>query len=175
MPQSQLAIHALPEELLQALFPHVSQMRLHVSCITFPPFSVTQISAENMAQTVVDGSCRSLLLTEIQPRLTVQTMGELTEANPDGLYIDVGRLSGCGLQQSGLSFSTSKISTSKKWKRILDGVKRSSNRGAIAVNPDSGAISQLKQHLFTRGARDLEMQGVRMLPVAGGCIIKFSV
>lgn len=46
--------------------------------------------------------------------------------------------------------------------------------GTVAVNPQTGAAVRLKDHRFSHGAKELESEGVPMLPAAGTSRLRFE-
>ena len=52
------------------------------------------------------------------------------------------------------------------WKKIINKLKRSMNRGAWVKNPKTGAREYYKKHMYTDNAKKLYENGIAICPIA---------
>jgi hypothetical protein len=94
--------------------------------------------------------------------------------HPNALVLDVGALSDDGLTESWLSCQTDDAASLSKWKELAKILKRRTACGAVALNPQSGDSSRMRNHRYSAGAEALSRKGVPMRPIAGVVRIEFG-
>jgi len=105
--------------------------------------------------------------------LEAKVMSAILDQNPGALSLDLGRRTDVGLEESWLTSRTDNPTLLASWRKFLKQVRSLTRAGAIALNPQTGAISRLKDHRYSVGAKLLESQGVPMLPAAGTARLHF--
>ena len=78
------------------------------------------------------------------------------------------------MRESAIGAITEDRGSIEQWKKIRLRAKKSMRRGARAINPSTGAGSDVKDHYYTDGAMRLALQGVKMLTVAGWIEYEFQ-
>jgi hypothetical protein len=146
---------------------------VHVVGMSFPPFQALTLFGKQIEEGILKGPFWGLAFTESNPDLPVLSQKEYDEKNPCALYLDVGRLTTKGLEQSWLACRTNKAPIPEAWKLFESKLRSRTKCGAIAVHPD-GATSILRAHRFTSGAKALNEKGIPMLPAAGVTRIRFG-
>ena len=170
-----IQFHALPEELLPIVLQCVTKSGLHAVAVRYFPFEAVEISSDDLVHLFSPySSCREVILTLDAPVLNVATAGELADRNPDRLRLVIGRRVEEGLNESSLTARTSNNKALAVWKEVATHLKRVTQAGAVAVNRETKATALLRNHRFTQGAKRAELEGIPILPVAGGSFIKLG-
>ena len=175
MPSIALQFHALPNELAAFFEKCASEMNLFVIAITFPPFAARLASREEIPNLIVHGPCMRLALREVPPVLPVAGETEFWDKNGDVLSLLIGRQTPKGLKQSWLGCGTAGPPISAVWKKIVARLRVATQVGAVSINPRTGATGRVKSFRFTPGAKALSDQGVPILPLAGGTLLKLGL
>ncbi|KQS95103.1 hypothetical protein ASG68_28780 [Rhizobium sp. Leaf453] len=116
--------------------------------------------------------CSVLIFTLSPPVLSARSIYKFLGFNPDASVLQIGQLTSAGLSESWLSAMTGNKDAMKRWKQTAKLVRRATQKGAVAVNPKTGATAPMKGHRFSTGARALYLKGTAMLPWAGTNIIE---
>lgn len=169
-----IQFHALVDELAGFVQSLNEELGVHVTALRFHPFSASQVNASLIESTVRDPKVREIVLTIEPPSVAVSNEADFVVRNPTALHVDIGRLSERGLAESCLSARTIDEKAVAIWKDVARRLRKSTRAGAVASNPATGAKSQLRNHRFTSGAKALGDKGVRILPVAGGALLRLG-
>jgi len=175
MPSISIQFHALPSELASFVERCVSEMNLHAIATTFPPWAARGAAPEELPELIVNGPCSCLVLCEEKPSLPIRTQTELYEKHPLSLTLIIGRQDARGLKQSALSCGTDGPPISPTWKKIAARLRAATKAGAVSINPRTGATGRVRSFRFTPGAKALSDQGVPILPLAGGTVMKLGL
>jgi hypothetical protein len=175
MPSISIQFHALPNELATFVQQFVSEMGLYAVAITFPPFAARQAAAADVTSLIVEGPCLRLVFTERPPYLPIVSETEFWEKNPGSLDLLIGRMTPKGLKQSALGCGTAAPPISPTWKKIARKLRAATKAGTISINPDTGATGRVKSFRYTLGAKALSDQGVPILPLGGGTLMKLGL
>jgi hypothetical protein len=170
-----MQFHALPEELIRFVDKWTKEVNFHiVKLILFPEFpELTATELENNGN--FESSIKSLegvfrICLGLQPPiLSVSSPYDFIVNNPDYLSIDVGKLSSDGLKESSMSGETNDLSLLRIWKKFARDLSKESSTGLWVVNPVSGDRGFYKNSRYTKGASELALKGVKLLPIAGWC------
>lgn len=101
------------------------------------------------------------------PVVTAGSPQEFAAANPDCLFLSIGRLTAEGLRESALGGLSTDADTLRTWRRLVRRARAEMHTDAVVENPASGASGRHAGHRYTPGARSLAEQGVAMLASAG--------
>jgi hypothetical protein len=166
--------HASPSENLEFIEVVLREFRLYLVAIQLRPFAVKEIDAANLHDFVGgEPNFRRFAFLLNPPVISVQHELDFADKNPDYLRFDIGVETEKGLQQSWLSARTQNRDAIEVWKKVALLLKQRTMQGAIAVNPKTGARSNIKSFRYTAKARALSEQGMPMLPMAGASLLKF--
>jgi len=162
-----IQFHALPDELAALAETMAGELGLHAVCVKFFPFAVAEVPRDRLGETIRSGSCGRIAFTLGPPALGATTQKDFGEANPAALILDVGAESESGLKQSWLAARTLSAPMPDAWRTFAARLRKLTEAGALAVAPEGGASTYLRNHRFTPGAKARNDEGLKMLPVAG--------
>ena len=94
------------------------------------------------------------------------TYEDFLKAQDNNLQLSIGKEKDGKLFESSLSV-TSVNEIDPDWKKTINKLKRSMNRGAWVKNPKTGAREYYKNHMYTDNAKKLYENGIAICPVAG--------
>ena len=94
------------------------------------------------------------------------TYEDFVKAQDNNLQLSIGKEKDGKLFESSLSV-TSVNEIDPDWKKIINKLKRSMNRGAWVKNTKTGAREYYKNHMYTDNAKRLYENGITICPVAG--------
>lgn len=175
MHSSCIQFHAQPEELVEFITSVLDQFTLQLVCVTLFPFSARILKREELEAAVLDSergpNCRIVFFTH-EPHLSVSTLNEFRDSNPNTITVEIGRLTESGLEESCLTYWTEDSEVYAIAKQVAASLKKRTNAGAVALNPTTGAESRLRTHRYTTGAQKLDQGGTKILPVAGTSILR---
>jgi hypothetical protein len=163
-----IQFHALPEELREFVKQIVPEFGLHVIAIRFPPYRAVELDSEQVDEAFTDSSpYDELAFTLRQPILPAKGNMEFCDKNPDALWLAIGKRTKTDLRESWLSARTENAAVLAVWKKIAKRLRGMTERGALAVQPKTGATGPARDHRYTAGAKALEASGVPMLTITG--------
>jgi hypothetical protein len=166
--------HALPSELAAIMMPPVANLNAHAATIGAFPFVARVVADSKLREAFLDEAVNSIVFSLQPMACDARTLGSFLDANPDVLILDIGRLSQRGLKESCLSARIPNGSSARRpWQKFVDALRAATSAGAVAVHPQTGGTSLRKTHRFTKSAKELESQGIAMLPTAGVTQLKF--
>lgn len=168
-----LQFHCLPDELILSVSSFVNEVRAHTVAIRFQPFEAVLIAASDLSRALQAPDVRRIVFTADSPVLGATAMNAFLDQNPGALLLDLGRQTDAGLKESWLASRTDNPVLLASWRKLVKQVRSLTRAGAIAVNPQTGATSRLKDHRYSAGAKLLESQGIAMLPAAGTARLRF--
>ena len=170
-----IQFHALAEELLPFVKQCVTDFGLHVVAMRFFPFDAIEVKPDRLDAIFLESSpYRELGFTLHEPSLPVKSNTDYYDKNPDGLRIDIQRKSDKGLRQTWLTARTDNPEALSVWKKVAKRLRKMTQAGVLAINPDTGATALSRSFRYTAGAKAMELSGVKMLPAAGGCVLKLG-
>jgi hypothetical protein len=163
-----IQFHALPEEQRDFVTQCISDFGLHVVAIRYSPYEAVELDSAAIADVFLDASpVRELAFTLCHPNLPAKGNMEFWDKNPDVLRLQIGRRSEKGVEESHLSARTENAAALAVWKKIAKRLKSMTEKGALAVQPKTGAAGPARGHRYTAGARALEATGVPMVTITG--------
>jgi len=110
---------------------------------------------------------RDLVFT-VGPPSPAPTKLRFVDLNPNSLFLSVGRMAEAGLEESCLATPiASDESIEELWRELSKLLRGMTSSGAVAVNSDTGAKANARNHRFTEGARALFLAGVKIFGAAG--------
>ncbi len=169
-----LQFHIVPEELLSLVSRFIKQDGAGLLKVSYPPFQAAEVVPATMAEELRDAAVCSVALTDGRPTLPASGMLGLLASNPGALVIDIGRVTSKGLTESALSARTDNVRLLARWRRIANELRKITRTGVTAVNPDTGATAPARNHRFSVGAKALEQQGVPMIALGNGVLLRFD-
>jgi hypothetical protein len=170
-----IQFHGLREELLPFVKRAASDFGLHVVAMRFFPFQAVVVDAHNLDDVMSECSPYdriAFVRGVLSPSVT--SGNDFLDRNPQSLILDLGTRTETGLKESLLSARTSDPETASVWKEIVKRLKAMTVAGAYAVDPATGAAVKARTHRYTAGAKNLELSGIQMLPIAGTTILKLG-
>jgi len=163
-----IQFHALPEELREFVKQCVADAGLHVVAIRFPPYKVVELDADQLDVEFADPpTYKELAFTLEKPSLLVTPESDFGVWNPDALWLHIGERTKTELRESHLSARTENAAALAVWKKIAKRLKAMTEKGALGIQPDTGATGPVRWHRYTAGAKALEASGVAMLTITG--------
>ena len=170
-----IQFHALPEELFFFVEEVIRDFRVNLVAMQLRPFKLKEVSATNIQNFFAkEPTFRRLAFLVGEPVLPSVHELDFANKNPDHLRLDVGMKTDRGLCQSWLSARTENHDAMAVWKKIAAHIKKTTKQGVTAVNPKTGATSNMKSFRYTAEAKALAEQGVPMLPIAGASLLRFD-
>jgi hypothetical protein len=166
--------HAVLDELMALVSTFVHENSIYITAIRFPPFRAFQVDKANVESLFLDNSIERIALTLRPPTLPASGMNDFLDHNGDALILDIGRQSDAGLKESWLTARTNDANALRTWRTLAKRLRAMTKTGVVAVNPQTGATTRLREHRFSEGAKSLEAAGVPMLPVAGSARLRFQ-
>lgn len=169
-----IQFHSLPSELAPFIKKCASEMHLHIIGISFQPFSARELVGKEIDNVVLDASCTRFLFAETLPSFPIASVHDIADAIPGGLYLDVGKIDFESLGESWLACRTGNDPMNPKWKKIASWLRGNTTAGAVAVSPLTGASSQLRNHRYSAGAKELYDRGFQIRPAAGNSLLQLG-
>ncbi|NUQ76262.1 MAG: hypothetical protein HUU21_22205 [Polyangiaceae bacterium] len=166
--------HATPKELMVLVSAFTHEHTVYITAIRFSPFEARQVNELEVEPVFLDNSVERIVLTIRPPVLPANSMNHFLDRNIDALILDIGRLNNAGLKESWLTARTNDKEALNTWRKLVKKLRAMTRAGAVAVDPKTGATTKLRAHRFSDGAKDLEVVGVPMLPVAGSARLRFE-
>jgi hypothetical protein len=172
MPSMNMQFHILPEEIAKIVQAVVDGKQIKIVLKGGLPFSAREIYRDQLGAEI-SKVCRDrfgfeLYLLNKQPIFGAATGLKFLDANPGGVFINIGSLTDAGLKQSSLSVMDGYPEAYALAKSIAKKIREVTTSGVTAVNVEMGIMKLNKSHRYTNAAKHLEAQGVAMLPFAGG-------
>jgi hypothetical protein len=171
-----IQFYAEPSETFSFIENVSGELGLFVFLMKQSPFKVESLSLQkNMANTSLlneMGPSARIILSDKAVFSGVNSLGAFLDANPEVIVMDVGQMTDHGLHESCLSFKGDKSDSISLANKVAAKLKKFTKAGATAVDPKTGAEARLRSHRYTKGAKSLFEQGVKILPVAGTSLIK---
>ncbi len=168
MTKISLQFHADPAELIADLLPGwLAGLELELAWEEFrPDYRVAAISIADLATLEVERVSR--VSASVHPLDTgASTSLQFLAANPGVLTVTPGRLSSDGLREAALGAVAEDEESVARWRTVQRRVRSSLQRGALVVNPVSGARKNIPNHLYSAGAAALAARGVPILAATG--------
>jgi hypothetical protein len=172
MTSSIIQFHAAPDELADFVEAAARELGLYAVAFRFQPsFRYVAVSEQAPIASVVElkGGPQVVLMLN-PPVMEGSSQLEFYDRNPDFVSVHFGKWLPIGLRQSSIGFRTDDPAAITVGKEIIKRFKKISQAGVRVVNPSTGVTSVVKSFRFTEGAKDLENQGVQMLPDGGNLI-----
>jgi len=159
--------HAEPSEILTMSVAWAESMGLHLALEVFrPTYTATSVEASDLVLSEIgDVSRVSLSLRPFD--LDVNSSLEFVRSNSDALTILIGTSSTDSLRESLMAAAADDPATIAAWQKIRRLAQKSMHKGALVVNPMSGARAEVGAHRYTDGALRLARSGVKMLAIGG--------
>ncbi|MEZ6056391.1 MAG: hypothetical protein R3C01_06770 [Planctomycetaceae bacterium] len=168
MPDISIQLYAQPNELLSFAANVISEFKLHVVAMRYPPFDAVEIERGQFEEVFrKSSSFREIAFTVSSPMLPVKGRMEFIDKNPDQLSLQIGRQTNNGLEPSSMSGRTDNQNALAVWKKIANKLKKQTMQGITAINRETGISAYNKSTRYTKIAKLLETDGVAMLPLQG--------
>jgi len=174
MPNISIQFHATPAELRCLIQEAIGEFKLSVAAMTFWPYRVSVVGAEEIGRLLSGSKAVSLYFTLATALLKGKDQLEFKDANPDALFLRVGRYENGELHESWLTTKSNDPKAFDVWQDVARKLKKIASTGTVAINPDDGASAPARDHRFTAQAKLLDQQGIIMRPVAGRAILHFT-
>jgi len=168
-----IQFHAIAEEIRDFVMHSVSDFDLHVIAIRYPPYEAVELSPSQVEEAFADSPAQydELAFTLHQPKLPADGNLELVDKNPDVLRLLLGKASGQGLKQSWLSACAQDSAAIRIWKKIAKRLREMTEKGARAMNTETGEKGPVLGFRYTAGAKSLEASGLPMLDIGGRVVL----
>jgi hypothetical protein len=171
----QLELFAFPQEILGIL-----QRREEVSLSWKtlvrhqPDFSLELIPPEAPLTWPSEMHVDCVCLTAKRPDLTASSVYEYLLLNPGALVVDFGRQEADSLSVSAVGARTDDPTSLKRWQPVVRELKKATQCGLWARNPETGAKGFYKNFRYTEGARLFSLQGGSLRPAAGWNVLSVA-
>ena len=175
MTKSVIQLHADPKELCGFVSEVAKEMNLWISGIWGGHGFGVVPKAEGLPGLVAAQGVPSwLFITEKEPaKGDYRATQDFLRANPGALSVHVGHLSQEGLDESSMGFLTADEGAARRWRRVIDRLKRRTHMGAKATNVGTGLSGDAKSHRYTEAALDLARKGVTMWALGRKTVLEF--
>jgi hypothetical protein len=167
---------ATDSEIAEWLLMWKSELSIFIVAMTHHPFALKPLEKIDIKPTINNPSVWRIASFTTMPKLDCAFQSDFEIANPDGLVIDLGRLTEDGLRESWLATRTDNPHAIKAWRLIARDLKQRTKSGVVGVNRLTGKSSVHASERYSRGAEQLAEKGIPMLPITGtkGPIIKLG-
>jgi hypothetical protein len=169
-----MPFHAIPKENASLAKEIISRFGVYACAITFFPFRAAKVAPEELEAGICSAAFRAVAFTEREPTLPVAGQGDFAEKNPGALHLRLGQLTPKGLGESALMCRTLDDPIPQAWRGAQRLLRSMTKTGTEVVNPQTGDRGFYRNHRYTTGAKALSDDGVPILPLAGGNIIKLG-
>lgn len=179
MSSMSIQFHATCAELADFLSNIGHQFPLYTVLLSLSPFSVKSLDIDQIRDSVLN-SCEELHQKSIvffisSPNCKAERQMEFLDLNDGGIIFDIGRLTEYGLEQSIMSIKTDDNQAFSLAKKISLLLKKITKSGVTAFNSSTDESAIIKSFRYTKGAYELQQNGIRILPFAGGNYLKLGV
>ena len=174
MSDIRIQFHALPSETISLIKEVVLNLNVHAIIIKSFPFIAKEATVDEL-DVLLDESPRNvtIALTVDSPLLQSPTKMAFIDNNPDCLIFEIEFVTKEGLKQSSMTARSNNPEIVGKWNMISRLLELRSDSGVTATSVANGVSSVYKRFRYTKGAYELALGGVPMLPVAGNSRIQF--
>lgn len=176
MAKINIQFHSKDSEIIAFIKECISEFQLYAVSMRFKPeFTAELVDAVDINDEFFkENNIESIYFLLNKPSMPIKNERSFLSENPGSLSIEIGNQTEKGLNESCLSVMTDDQDLLKCWRKIANKLKKITFAGAWSVNPHTSAKSFFKNHRYTSGAKELEVNGIKMLPAAGWNIYKFS-
>ena len=178
MPSLQTQFHAQPDELL--VFCYNSARKYDLQCCILAGHPSTPVIINSFEQLLLlyrdfisSASKFDFRFLILQNSLGLQgtNNNNFGEKHPDTIWITIGQLNDCGLEESHFSFVSDNEITYKTAKKISNDLKKITYAGATASNKHGSAF--YRTHRYTEKAKQLNLDGYVMRSL-GSAVFDFN-
>jgi len=172
-----IQFHAEPLEIINFINKLISKYDLKTILMIFRPFKLAFLEKNDVESAYLEYKDKGKIrfsLSKDNFILDCKTKNEFLDKNPNIFSFDVGRLLGNNLEESFFSVKTDNENFYNISKEISKELKKLTQSGVTAINPDSGAKSYIRSNRYTIEAENLLAKGIKMLPAAGKSLIVFG-
>ena len=162
MKSMQTQFHAANSDLLKFILEMISK-KYYVCGIRLFDFEIVNISDDLNEKAVNEFD---MVFVSKNAFTKADTYEDFVKAQDNNLQLSIGKEKDGKLFESSLSV-TAVDEIDPDWKKIINKLKRSMNRGAWVKNPKTGAREYYKKHMYTDNAKKLYENGIAICPVAG--------
>ena len=166
-----IQFHATIDELEQFVGDAISQYGIFATALWFHPFRAT-VLPQQAVSTIRHSAVRDVAFTTLEPRLDAAHLLDWVDKNEGALMLGIGKISNTGLDESCLSSKTDDQDKLGVWRKVAADLRKRTKAGASAVNRATGATSFLRNHRYSIGAKRLSEDGVPILPVGRGSLLR---
>ena len=168
----QLEVFALPQEILGILQEREEVSLSWKTLVRFQPdFSLKLIPPEAPLTWPSEMHVDRVCLTANRPDLSASSAYEHLLLNPGALVVDFGRQEGDSLLGSAVGARADDPTSLKRWQPVVRELRKATQCGLWARNPETGAKGFYKNFRYTEGARLISLQGGSLRPAAGWNIL----
>lgn len=162
-----IQFHSNINELVEFLNLVSFELDLRIVIMSFNPFNLKE--KENLITLDdLDGlSMIRIVLFKDRMNLNAKSPNEFYELNSGTINLDVGKKNLNGLEESALGFKSEDNEKIVIANRVASMLKKITKSGVIAVNPETADESIVKSHRYTKGAKEMYIEGVKLLTIGG--------
>lgn len=164
-----IQFHAVPGEIIRFIKECAKECNLHIVMVElFPSFRANLLNqADDALESMPLCNTNRVCLYINKPKILSKNFEDFLDRNPDSLLITIGKYCDNALEGSQFATNTQSGESLKVWKKIVKEFKSETLSGAWVVNPYTGAKGFYKHHRYTKGAKKLFMDGVKIVPFVG--------
>lgn len=169
MTKINVQFHAVPDETIKFIKECAKEYNLHIVMVELFPSFATHLFDEVVDALEDISLCKTnrVCLHINKPDIRTNSYMDYFDENPDYLLINIGKYSDNQLQESILATQSETAEFLMVWKKIVKKLNSITLSGAWVVNPYTGAKGFNKQHRYTNGAKNLFLEGVKVVPFVG--------
>jgi hypothetical protein len=168
---SKIQFHAPPDEIMSYIKECINEYDLYAVILeSFPSFKAVLLNEVSQQSDIIPSYKKTLkisLFTQ-KPNMDADNEYEFLDKNPNDLYICIGRYCDNVLWESSISTIAKDVEILKLWKKIIKNFKSRTLHGAWFVNPDINYKEFDKNRRYTQAAKNLYLDGVKIVPFGGG-------
>lgn len=162
-----IQFHAVPEELVAYVDGFVEEFGLFVVGIRFFPFEMLELTQMDLPNVILsDATVKELAFSIGIPPISATNALGFSQSNPNCSYMDIGRISEVGLEQSCFSATAVDRSVLDVWKKLARRLRALTKTGVCAVNLNTGESVSIKSFRYSKGAIEAEASGISILSPA---------
>lgn len=167
MKKIMIQFHATIEEIVEFINMVSKELGLKVSVMILKPFAIKEINDSiSLGDIDLDKMIR-VIFSKNNLNLRAISPNVFYDLNPDVINLDIGQLKLGGLEESALSFMSNNSDQIAIANKVASKLKKMTKSGVIAVNPETGDESMVKSNRYTAGAKEMYLNGIKILATGG--------
>jgi hypothetical protein len=168
-----IQFHSTLEESIEFVNSVSDDLSLFVAIVNMLPIfkikAVAELSIADFEENDVD---TWIVFSQSNSILSCESVNQFNELNSTLISLRIGSQKRYELKESFLSFMSDDREAYQVAKKIAGHLKNRTKPGVVAFNPLNGAEVKLNTHRYSKGAKAMYLQGIKLLPLAGNSLLK---